>query len=101
MDSSTVFTVFPCGTAEWCACRADGLVCGYFIDQVCAIRFARRETGGLGTITVCKRSARAEKQHQKNDEADGNRDGTYGLPENGGGPVLLGGPFEFSLAELA
>jgi hypothetical protein len=52
MDRNTAFTVFPCGAGEWCACRADGLVCGYFVDQVCAIRFARRETCGTGTITV-------------------------------------------------
>ena len=35
--------IFPYGTHGWCARRADGLVCGYFVDQVYAVRFARRE----------------------------------------------------------
>lgn len=38
------FEVFPCGSHEWCACRVDGLVCGYFQDRIGAIRFARRES---------------------------------------------------------
>jgi hypothetical protein len=52
MDSQIAFTVFPFGAQEWCACRADGLVCGYFVNQACAIRFAQRECCGAGTITV-------------------------------------------------
>lgn len=47
-----VFHIFPCGAREWCARRGDGLVCGYFVDQPCAIRFARRETCGTGAIIV-------------------------------------------------
>lgn len=46
----STFHVFPHGLHEWCARRADGRVCGYFVDQPCAIRFARRE--GAGTIIV-------------------------------------------------
>jgi hypothetical protein len=52
MDTHIAFTVFPFGAQEWCACRADGLVCGYFVNQACAIRFAQRECCGAGTITV-------------------------------------------------
>ena len=42
MAKNVVFNVFPCSTRGWCACRADGLVCGYFVDQAGAVRFARR-----------------------------------------------------------
>lgn len=46
------FNVFPCSAKGWCACRDDGLVCGYFVDQTAAIRFARRETCGTGVIAI-------------------------------------------------
>lgn len=50
--AKNVFNVFPCSANGWCACRADGLVCGYFIDQAGAVRFARRETCGMGVIAI-------------------------------------------------
>lgn len=50
MAKKIVFNVYPCSATGWCACRADGLVCGYFIDQAGAVRFARRETCGNGVI---------------------------------------------------
>lgn len=52
MAQNLIFNVFPCGAREWCACRADGLVCGYFVDQEGAVRFARRETCGVGAVIV-------------------------------------------------
>jgi hypothetical protein len=53
MTRNAVFNVFPCGAKAWCACRADGLVCGYFVDQAGAVRFARRETCSTGVIAIC------------------------------------------------
>jgi hypothetical protein len=53
MPKALIFNVFPFGIHEWCARRADGLVCGYFVDRSCAVRFARRETCGSGSINVC------------------------------------------------
>ena len=50
--AKVVFNVFPCSDKGWCACRADGLVCGYFVDQAGAVRFARRETCGKGVIAI-------------------------------------------------
>jgi hypothetical protein len=50
--AKVVFNVFPCSAKGWCACRADGLVCGYFVDQAGAVRFARRETCGTGVIAI-------------------------------------------------
>jgi hypothetical protein len=52
MVKKVVFNVFPCSAKGWCACRADGLVCGYFVDQAGAVRFARRETCGTGVIAI-------------------------------------------------
>ena len=52
MAKNLVFNVFPCSTKGWCACRADGLVCGYFVDQAGAVRFARRETCGRGVVAI-------------------------------------------------
>jgi hypothetical protein len=52
MAKKVVFNVFPCSAKGWCACRADGLVCGYFVDQAGAVRFARRETCGKGVIAI-------------------------------------------------
>jgi hypothetical protein len=46
------FTVYPISATKWCAYREDGLVCGFFVDQACALRFARREARGGSTITV-------------------------------------------------
>lgn len=52
MAKKIVFDVFPCSAKGWCACRSDGLVCGYFVDQAGAVRFARRETCGRGVIAI-------------------------------------------------
>jgi len=52
MAQGADFTIYPVSATEWCACRADGLVCGVFVDQVCALRFAKRETCNGGAITV-------------------------------------------------
>jgi hypothetical protein len=52
MAQRPVFNVFPCSAKVWCARRTDGLVCGYFVDQAGAVRFARRETCGMGAITI-------------------------------------------------
>ena len=52
MARKTVFNIFPCNTKGWCARRADGLVCGYFVDQAGAVRFARREMRGTGVIAI-------------------------------------------------
>lgn len=52
MAKNIVFNVFPCSAHGWCACRDDGLVCGYFVDQTAAVRFARRETCGTGVIAI-------------------------------------------------
>ena len=52
MAKKVVFNIFPCSAKGWCACRADGLVCGYFVDQAGAVRFARRETCGTGMIAI-------------------------------------------------
>jgi len=51
MAENMIFNIFPCSAKGWCACRADGLVCGYFVDQAGAVRFARRETRGTGVLT--------------------------------------------------
>lgn len=51
MKKGSAFDIFPYGTHGWCARRADGLVCGYFVDQVYAVRFARRELSG-SDITI-------------------------------------------------
>ncbi|GEM_PF-6163597 len=51
MAKQVIFNVFPCSAKGWCACRADGLVCGYFTDQAEAVRFVRRETCGTGVIS--------------------------------------------------
>jgi hypothetical protein len=50
MAENMIFNIFPCSAKGWCACRADGLVCGYFVDQAGAVRFARRETCGTGVL---------------------------------------------------
>jgi hypothetical protein len=50
MKKGAMFDIFPCGTHGWCARRADGLVCGYFVDPMCAIRFARRESTESDTM---------------------------------------------------
>jgi hypothetical protein len=52
MIQSSDFTIYPVGATEWCACRADGLVCGVFVNQACAFLFAKRETCDRGAITV-------------------------------------------------
>lgn len=52
MSTPLSFNIFPLGSHEWCARRTDGLVCGYFLEQADAIRFARREARGVGTINV-------------------------------------------------
>jgi hypothetical protein len=52
MAEVVVFNVFPYSAKGWCACRADGLVCGYFADQAGAIRFVRRETCGSGVVAI-------------------------------------------------
>ena len=52
MAKKVVFNIFPCSAKGWCACRADGLVCGYFVGQAEAVRFARRETCGTGMIVI-------------------------------------------------
>jgi hypothetical protein len=52
MAQSSDFTIYPVGATEWCACREDGLVCGVFVNQACALRFAKRETRNRGAITV-------------------------------------------------
>jgi hypothetical protein len=57
MPKKVVFNIFPCSAKGWCACRADGLVCGYFVDQAEAVRFVRRETCGTGMIVICGSSA--------------------------------------------
>jgi hypothetical protein len=43
MSKDSIFYVYSRGSAGWCACRADGLVCGFFVSEACALRFARRE----------------------------------------------------------
>lgn len=58
MAKKILFNVYPYSRTGWCACRADGLVCGYFVGQAGAIRFARRETCGNGVIAF--RSALTE-----------------------------------------
>jgi hypothetical protein len=52
MAKKLLFNIFPCSTKGWCACRADGLVCGYFVDKAGAVRFVRRETCGAGVIAM-------------------------------------------------
>ena len=52
MTANLSFNIFPFGHHEWCAERADGLVCGYFLNQADAVRFARRETCAAGTIKI-------------------------------------------------
>jgi len=45
--------VFRCSNGQWCARRADGLVCGLFIDEISATSFAKREGQGvLPTIVI-------------------------------------------------
>jgi len=46
------FLVFRCNAREWCAQRADGLVCGFFVDQEAAMRFAKRESRSGEPIAV-------------------------------------------------
>ena len=55
MEKDVVFNIFPCGAKGWCACRADALVCGYFVDRAGAVRFAQRET--CGTVVIAIHSA--------------------------------------------
>ena len=55
MAGRVVFHVFP-SARLWCARRGDGLVCGNFVDQAGAIRFARRETCGAGAIIITNAS---------------------------------------------
>ena len=57
MAKKVVFNIFPCSAKDWCACRTDGLVCGYFVDQAEAVRFVRRETCGTGMIAIRGASA--------------------------------------------
>ena len=57
MAKNVVFNVFPSGAGGWCACRADCLVCGYFVDWAGAVRFVRRETCGTGVIAIRSASA--------------------------------------------
>lgn len=52
MAQGADFTIYPVGATEWCACRADGLVCGVFVNQACALRFAKRETCNGSAIIV-------------------------------------------------
>ncbi len=52
MAQGADFTIYPVGVTEWCACRADGLVCGVFVNQASALRFAKRESWNGGAITV-------------------------------------------------
>jgi hypothetical protein len=52
MAQSSDFTIYPVGATEWCARRADGLVCGVFVNQACALLFAKREMRNRGAITV-------------------------------------------------
>ena len=52
MAKNVVFNIFPDGAKGWCARRADGLVCGYFVDQAGAVRFARRETCGRAVVAI-------------------------------------------------
>lgn len=52
MTATLSFKIFPFGHREWCAQRADGLVCGYFLNQADAVRFARWETCEAGTIKI-------------------------------------------------
>jgi hypothetical protein len=52
MAKRAAFNVFPFSAKMWCARRTDGLVCGYFVGQAGAVRFARRETCGMGAITI-------------------------------------------------
>jgi hypothetical protein len=40
------FEVFRDGRGRWRARRSDGLVEGLFLDQLSAVRFARRENPG-------------------------------------------------------
>jgi hypothetical protein len=43
MNAMYVFEVFRDPRGRWRARRSDGLVDGLFIDQLSAVRFARRE----------------------------------------------------------
>jgi hypothetical protein len=43
MDRAYFFEIFPDRHGRWRARRNDGLVDGLFVDQLSAVRFARRE----------------------------------------------------------
>ncbi len=43
MDRAFFFEIFPDRHGRWRARRNDGLVDGLFVDQLSAVRFARRE----------------------------------------------------------
>ena len=49
MSRAYVFEIFRDGRGRWRARRQDGLVDGLFVDQLSAVRFARRECphGGI------------------------------------------------------
>lgn len=44
MSREYFFEVFPARNGRWRVRRSDGLVDGLFVDQLSAIRFARRES---------------------------------------------------------
>ncbi|HWY66485.1 MAG TPA: hypothetical protein VNX61_14830 [Rhizomicrobium sp.] len=44
MSRTYVFEIFRDGRGRWRARRSDGLVDGLFVDQISAVRFARRES---------------------------------------------------------
>lgn len=56
-QKQSLFTVFRCSNDEWCARRADGLVCGYFTNQDSAITFAKREGRGILPIIATEHAS--------------------------------------------
>ncbi len=46
MSAQNRFKIFPCGEKGWCCQREDSLVCGFFVSQESAVRFAQRESRG-------------------------------------------------------
>jgi len=53
MNPMYVFEIFRDPSGRWRARRSDGLVDGLFVDQLSAVRFARRENP-LGAVLLRK-----------------------------------------------
>ena len=58
MSRIYAFEIFQDGRGRWRARRSDGLVDGLFVDQLSAVRFARRECP-QGGIVIRNRPATA------------------------------------------